>query len=141
MPTSVYVLLAALDGQCTNRLDVVIMLDSSKGITGANFIRSLSFVDAVTRELGVSRDFVRFGLMTFATKPRLAFNLIDYLANEEGLSNAILTQRYKPGKTNTAGAIRNARSVMFRRRNGDRPDVKVYSRRAYVCCVWCVTCG
>ncbi|KAI0240342.1 hypothetical protein LSAT2_008975 [Lamellibrachia satsuma] len=111
-------------GQCANRLDVVVVLDSSQGVTESNFKRSLSFVDAVAREVGVRHDFVRFGMITFATQPRLAFHVGDYVGDLEGLSYAIMTARYQPGKTNTALAIRYARNVMFRRRNGDRPDVK-----------------
>ena len=100
------------------------VLDSSEGVTESNFKRSLSFVDAVAREVGVGGDVVRFGLMTFATQPRPGFHLDDYVADTEGLSYAIMTVNYRPGMTNIALAIRYARNVMFRRRHGDRPDVK-----------------
>ena len=100
------------------------LLDSSSGVTESNYKRSLSFVDAVAREVGVGSDLVRFGLATFATKPQLAFHLGDYPSDAEGLSYAIMTERYEPGKTNTADAIRFARSAMFRRENGARPNAQ-----------------
>ncbi|KAK2172475.1 hypothetical protein NP493_954g00073, partial [Ridgeia piscesae] len=105
-------------GQCRTRLDIVVVLDSSEGVTESNFKRCLSFVDAVARDVGVGGDVVRFGLMTFATQPRLGFHLNDYVADTEGLSYAIMTVHYQPGLTNTALAVRYARNAATARRAG-----------------------
>ena len=108
------------------------MVDSSIGVTESNYKMSLSFIDAVAREVGVGGGFVRFGMATMATKAELVFNLADYVDNEDGLSDAVLEQGYARGKLNTAQAIRYAVSSMFRRGKGDRADAKVCWRTTCV---------
>ena len=116
---------AATTDKCSSRLDIVVLVDSSVGVTESNYKMSLSFIDAVAREVGVVGDFVRFGMATMATKAELVFNLADFVDNEDGLSDAVLEQGHTRQKLNTAQAIRYASSSMFRRTKGDRSDAKV----------------
>jgi len=63
-----------------------------------------------------------FSLITYATEVRTVFSFNRY-STPERVVDAITTTRYKAGRTNTAGGLRQA-ATLFSRRFGDRPTAK-----------------
>ena len=65
---------------------------------------------------------VRVGIAVYSTEVQIEFNLNDY-STKADVYRAIDDIPYIYGSTNTADALREMSTVMFSRRNGDRPDV------------------
>ena len=62
----------------------------------------------------------RIGIVTFSTETEIIFHLDEHTTSRDVLN--ALNLRYTGGKTNTAEALRVARTEMFTNANGDRSD-------------------
>lgn len=79
------------------------------------------FVKDLISDADIGSD-VRVGLLTFNKEVKIRFHL-NYYTTKDSLENAILNVPYEYGTTNTADALRDMRTRMFLRENGDRLDV------------------
>lgn len=98
--------------------DVVLVLDSS--MSQPQFDQAINFANDFVSKFDVSSGDARIGLLTYSSSPRVRFHLNRYWTQNviaENLKNLVRV----PGDTNTALALRTARSSMFTRNNGDRP--------------------
>ena len=93
-----------------DRKDVVFVLDSSASVGKDNFKYMLDFAAALVEEVGGMSNEHRFSLITYSTEVNLIFSLGRYW-NTDQTTKAILSTRYTPGSTNTAGGLRTAKDV------------------------------
>ncbi|XP_041374199.1 uncharacterized protein LOC121387240 [Gigantopelta aegis] len=105
-----------------DKVDLVIILDSSTSVTQANFVKMLQFTKDLLRISNIDNGDVRVGVVTYSTSVKVRFHLKDFRTKAE-VEAAIDSIPYDFGSTNTADAIRTMRDEMFLSVNGDRPDV------------------
>lgn len=108
--------------ECTSKKDIVFLVDSSASVGIANFKASLKFISALIEEISVEGVSNEYGFVTFNSNVRLVFSLGRY-KDVETVLNAIVTSRYTPGATNTAGALRTA-IELYGPHYGNRADAE-----------------
>ena len=112
-------------GQCDAPLDLVFVIDSSGSINFAgagNWDRVLKFVNDIVSKRVIGPTATRVGVVRYSTEVDSMFYLNTY-NNKDSLKNAITGISYKGRDTNTAGGIREMRTVQFTAAHGDRPSV------------------
>ena len=98
------------------------LLDSSDSVGEANFKLALKFIYEIIEEFSSKDSYNRFALITFSDEVQIVFSLGRY--NELGIiRNAVKYARYRPGSTNTAGALRVAEEISTSS-YGDRYDAE-----------------
>ena len=105
---------------CPHEADVVFLIDSSGSIEPDDFSVMQEFIRDVIFGLNVDAG-NRVGALSYATNSSVIFHLNEH-DTTRNVQNA-LNIRYTGGKTNTAEALRLARTVMFQETNGDRLDM------------------
>ena len=112
-------------GLCDVPLDLVFVIDSSGSINFAgagNWDRVLKFVNDIVSKRVIGPTATRVGVVRYSTEVDSMFYLNTH--NSKGsLINAITRISYKGHSTNTAGGIREMRTVQFTAAHGDRPSV------------------
>lgn len=98
------------------------LVDSSDSVGATNFQTALNFVSSIVEEFSGKDSYNRFSLITFGSDVQIVFSLGRY-TRFPILSNAIRHARYRPGNTNTAGALRTAEEISTRDL-GDRSDAE-----------------
>ena len=102
--------------------DIMFLLDSSDSVGEANFKLALKFIYEIVEEFSSKDSYNRFALITFSDEVQIVFSLGRY--NELGIiRNAVKYARYRPGSTNTAGALRVAEEISTSS-YGDRYDAE-----------------
>ena len=104
------------------KADIVINLDMSDSIHRKHFQHQLRFVQELIGQFNIDTDKVRIGVMSFATYIQPNIYLNDY-HSKSNLINAVGKMSYAGGRTNTDGAIKFTREVMFSDKHGSRTDV------------------
>ena len=112
-------------GLCDVPLDLVFVIDSSGSINFAdpgNWDRVLKFVNDIVSKRVIGQTATRVGVVRYSTEVDSMFYLNTH-NNKVSMMNAITGISYKGHDTNTAGGIREMRTVQFTAAHGDRPSV------------------
>ena len=102
--------------------DIFFVLDSSDSVGPENFKKALEFVSKITEEFSSKYSYNRFSLLTYSTDVQIVFSLGRY-STLPIILNAIKYTRYRPGNTNTAGALRTVQEISVGSL-GDRRDAE-----------------
>lgn len=97
-------------------------MDSSDSVGNDNFKTALNFINVIIEEFSGEESYNRFSLLTFSTDIQIVFSLGRY-ENPQIIQNAVRYTRYRPGNTNTAGALRVVNEIAVDAL-GDRYDAE-----------------
>jgi collagen type VI alpha len=111
---------------CDGKADVVFVIDSSGSIRENRYDMVLDYVRSIVNSLEVSTDRTRIGVVIYGDNANVIFHLNTY-PDKQDVLQAIDSITYIRGRTNTAEALRVARTQMFTQANGDRFDVPNYA--------------
>ncbi|XP_063411126.1 collagen alpha-4(VI) chain-like [Mytilus trossulus] len=110
-------------GVCLDeRMDLVIIVDSSSTLGEENFELVLGLAETIVDDIDIESGNVHVGFMTFGTSSEIRFELNEY-NTKVGVIDAIYSVEYSGGGSNTADALSAARSKVFSTR-ADRPDAQ-----------------
>ena len=98
------------------------LLDSSDSVGEANFKSALKFIYEIIEEFSSKDTFNRFALVTFSDEVQIVFSFGRY-NDLRIIKNAVKYTRYRPGSTNTAGALSVAQEISTST-YGDRYDAE-----------------
>ncbi|KAK0044362.1 collagen alpha-6(VI) chain [Biomphalaria pfeifferi] len=108
---------------CAQKLDLVIIVDTSSSVTGPNFKLSIAFIQNLLRPLQIGPDNIRVALMRYSTD----VDVVSYLGermNKEEKEKDLLKIKYKYGNTHTHEALRKTTTDVLVEKKGDRPEVQ-----------------
>lgn len=105
------------------RVDLVIILDSSTSVGQDNFRKMLEFCKDFLKNSDIDSGGVRVGILSYSTDVHDHFYLNAY-QNSTNMFIAIENIPWVFGSTNTADALRDMRTKYFSFANGDRPDAR-----------------
>ncbi|GFO22499.1 collagen alpha-5(vi) chain [Plakobranchus ocellatus] len=111
-----------------SQIDMVFMLDTSSTVGSVNFEQIKDYIIEFLYFAHIRVGNIRVGVMTFSDTPRMEFNMLSYVGNENGLNQAVRAIQYRAGGTNLGSALRFVREQMYTVANGDRqeaPDVVI----------------
>ena len=91
--------------QCTEALDVVLVIDASGSITDEQFAQEMAYVQQVVDSFVIGPNSVHLAYLTFASEPQLQIKMSD---NYQAISNAIANTVQQLGQTNIADALAEA---------------------------------
>ncbi|XP_043911869.1 von Willebrand factor A domain-containing protein 2 [Protopterus annectens] len=91
--------------QCSEAIDVLILLDGSYSIGKGSFERSKHFAYTLCDALDVNPGRVRVGVVQYSSTPRMEFSLDSYLTKEE-VKQRIKKITFKGGSTQTGLALK-----------------------------------
>ncbi|ELT92983.1 hypothetical protein CAPTEDRAFT_220507 [Capitella teleta] len=111
---------------CNGQADIVFVIDSSGSIREHRYDMVLDYVKTIVDSMEVAPDRTRVGVVTYGDNANVRFNLNTY-PDKQDVMQAIDGITYSRGRTNTADALRVARTQMFTQANGDRFDVQNYA--------------
>lgn len=106
--------------ECTRKVDLGFLLDSSGSVERENFEKMKSFVKRLTNHFKISPNFTRVAMITYDTRVRVRFLFSELYESQEELDTAIDNVGYTGGGTNTGAALTMAYTVMFNPNNGSR---------------------
>ncbi|CAC5417428.1 COL6A [Mytilus coruscus] len=110
-------------GVCLDeRMDLVIIVDSSSTLGEENFELVLGLAETIVDDIDIDSGNVHVGFMTFGTSSEIRFELNEY-DTKVSVIDAIYSVEYSGGGSNTADALSAARSKVFSTRS-DRPDAQ-----------------
>ncbi|XP_062612911.1 uncharacterized protein LOC134274667 [Saccostrea cucullata] len=98
------------DEKC--QIDLAFMLDGSGSIAFLNFLRMLEFVKNTTKQFKIGSDAVEVAVISFSDYARVEFGFGQYNTHS-AINTGIDNIQYDAGGTNTASAIRVARTSVF----------------------------
>ncbi|CAL1545324.1 unnamed protein product [Lymnaea stagnalis] len=113
--------------ECDAQADILLILDSSGSIGQINYNIMADFAASLTSKFMVGPTKVRFAAILFSDDVLSRFNFSTYPTNA-GVFQGLLGLSYLGGGTNTADALKDARTFSFQTANGARsnaPDVAV----------------
>ena len=111
---------------CDVPVDLVFVIDSSGSINFAgagNWDRLLKFVNDIVAKRTIGADATRVGVVRYSDDVVNSVYLNQYYS-KTSLMDAISGITYEGRSTNTAGGIREMRTVQFTAGHGDRPGVR-----------------
>ncbi|XP_042201325.1 von Willebrand factor A domain-containing protein 2-like [Callorhinchus milii] len=91
--------------QCSEAIDVLLLMDGSYSIGKGSFERSKRFATKLCDILDINPDRVRIGVIQFSTKPKLEFGLEIYSTKEEA-KEAIKRIIFRGGSTEIGRAMK-----------------------------------
>ena len=109
---------------CVGPADIVIVVDGSSSITfldDTNWGKLLEFVRRLSQTFPLDKG-THVGLIQFATRPRVEFNLNTYFSSRD-IADYVNQMRQIEGETNIALALNMMVNDVYGRA-GDRPDIK-----------------
>ncbi|ELU06076.1 hypothetical protein CAPTEDRAFT_79789, partial [Capitella teleta] len=101
--------------------DIVFALDSSGSLGLSNWKKILEFTKTLIGELVIGNSGMQIGVISYGTKATVHLDLDDY-TTQNRLYSAIDDIPWKDQETNTSGAIRTMRTILFTEARGDRLD-------------------
>lgn len=106
---------------CQNKMaDVVFLLDSSFSVWESDFAEQLKFVKSVVDNFQVGKDGIQVGVLSYSSEIQTNFFLNEY-NDKEAIKSAVDKIQYlSTAGTDTAGALKYAREVMFHKKHGGR---------------------
>ncbi|XP_055883467.1 mucin-2-like isoform X2 [Biomphalaria glabrata] len=108
---------------CAQKLDLVIILDTSSSVTWPNFKLSIAFIQNLIRPLQIGPDNIRVALMRYSNDVEVLSNLGERM-NKEEKEKDVLKIKYKHGNTHTHEALNKTRTDVLVEKKGDRPEVQ-----------------
>ncbi|XP_025106489.1 collagen alpha-3(VI) chain-like isoform X11 [Pomacea canaliculata] len=111
---------------CSDRADIVFLLDMSGSVGYDNFRRIKDYVYYMVENFNIGPDATQVGVATFSQSARAQFYL-DEFRDKRKLQNAISAIGYEYGNTNTAAGLKLVRAGMFSGRRGDRLGIPDYA--------------
>ena len=115
----------AITDPCNPAMDLVFVIDSSGSIEDAapeNWNRLLAFVNKIVDKRTISSSATQVGVVRYSTDVVNSFYLNTH-NSKAAVMQAISNIPYEGHSTNTAGGIRDMRTVQFTAVHGDRPGV------------------
>ena len=117
--------------ECVAKADITFIVDNSGSIRDKNpkdgsydnWVLVKNFVKRVVDSMEIGYNDTRIAVIKFSEAGRIQFNLDKY-GTAADVKKAIDKMEYLGGGTNTADAIYLMRSTIFRKINGDRPDIQ-----------------
>lgn len=97
--------------------DVVFVLDSSSYVSAEDFEKMKKFVKNIIKVSDIDGGKVRFGVISYSSKPSLDLLPNSYETKAEVLA-AVDRIPYQGGSANIAGALRNARELFTKSAGG-----------------------
>ncbi|XP_062597477.1 uncharacterized protein LOC134258895 [Saccostrea cucullata] len=109
-----------LDQGChgNEALELVLLVDSSNSLSQDDFTRAKLFMNQIVDSFNIASDKTRVSVVTYSNNPHIEFYLNSY-TSKSPLKSAIQNLPFRPGSTNTAGALQTAVSNVF---TGSRPN-------------------
>ncbi|XP_061172925.1 cartilage matrix protein-like [Saccostrea echinata] len=106
---------------CTKKMaDVVFLMDSSFSVWEQDFKMQLQFVTSVVDNFQIGNDSVQVGVLSYSSEIKTNFFLNEYREKED-MKDAVGKIEYLGvAGTDTAGALKYAREVMFHKKHGGR---------------------
>ncbi|XP_062395792.1 collagen alpha-6(VI) chain-like [Sardina pilchardus] len=101
--------------------DIVFIVDESSSINPVNFQLMRTFMLRILKDLEISSNGVRVGLMTYSNDPQLDFHLNTY-TDKQDILLSIKRLPYGGGDTYTGKALTFAKDNMFTKEKGSRRD-------------------
>ena len=119
-----YICIHILFSGCTNRGDVVFVLDGS-GSVEKNFELALRLTRFIVQGLNFAGDRTKVGVLTYSDNALVRFHLNSHTLIDD-VQNAIAFT-LMGGRTNTYSGLNEMRTNMFTALHGDRPGDKNYA--------------
>jgi len=110
---------------CDGKADITFVVDASGSIRERRFKMVLDYIAGVINNLEVGMDRTRISLITYSDNAAVRFHLNQF-SRKEDIIQVVKSQLWIQGKTNTAEALRLARTDVFQEEKGDRFDVPNY---------------
>ncbi|CDJ38362.1 microneme protein 2, putative [Eimeria tenella] len=112
------------DQVCTSLLDVMLVVDESGSIGTSNFRKVRQFIEDFVNSMPISPEDVRVGLITFATRSKVRWNLSDPKATNPSLAiSAARSLSYSTGVTYTHYGLQDAKKLLYDTNAGARNNV------------------
>ncbi|KAK7095218.1 uncharacterized protein [Littorina saxatilis] len=108
---------------CSDKMDLVFILDSSGSISIADFRLMLTFAADVIDAMDVSRDAVAVADVVYSSFVNLHFDFNDYTTKDQARTLLLNTTKLGGG-TSTYFGLDLAASTLYNSINGARPDAK-----------------
>lgn len=105
--------------RCSGLLDIVFAIDASGSIRVERFPYVLDFAISIAETLEIRSEKTRVGAIKWSDSASVEFQLNAYTQKQDVL-NALRRISFMGGRTNTASALEQVRTQMFRANNGDR---------------------
>lgn len=100
--------------------DVVFLLDSSFSVWESDFAEQLKFVKSVVDNFQVGKDGIQVGVLSYSSEIQTNF-FLNEKNDKEAIKSAVDKIQYlSTAGTDTAGALKYAREVMFHKKHGGR---------------------
>lgn len=109
--------------ECTEKADIVFILDSSSSEGTTNFHKQVDFVKTFIQQFNIGPNKTRVSTITFSTNVKNNFWLNQH-QTQSSLHTALDHVSYVGGITNTDQALTFARLNSFLARNGGRADAE-----------------
>ncbi|XP_062580051.1 cartilage matrix protein-like [Saccostrea cucullata] len=106
---------------CNKKMaDIVFLMDSSFSVWEQDFKMQLQFVTSVVDNFEIGNDSVQVGVLSYSSEIKTNFFLNEY-KEKENMKDAVGKIEYLGvAGTDTAGALKYAREVMFHKKHGGR---------------------
>jgi Mg-chelatase subunit ChlD len=108
---------------CSEKVDLVFVLDSSTSVGQSNFDKMKDFLKTFLHSAAIDSGDVRVGILSYSTTVTIEFHLNQYNSKQE-LFTAIDDIPWRYGSTNTADALQTMHETMFSALHGDRPNIR-----------------
>ncbi|XP_028415053.1 uncharacterized protein LOC114538138 [Dendronephthya gigantea] len=106
--------------ECTRKVDLGFLIDSSGSVKEEDFERMKTFVKRLTDHFKISPNFTRVAVITYNSRINVRFLFSQLFESQNELDTAIDEIGYTGGGTNTGAALTIAYTVMFNPVNGCR---------------------
>ncbi|XP_066930347.1 cuticlin-6-like isoform X3 [Clytia hemisphaerica] len=106
-------------------VDLGFIIDESASMTESGYRQAIAFVEKIVSNFTLGPNHTRVSLMTFSTFPFPHFGFNDVQSTDfTSFKNYLATIPYLEGFTYTNQALDLARTTVFNKFNGDRPDYR-----------------
>ncbi|XP_076454752.1 uncharacterized protein LOC143289600 isoform X2 [Babylonia areolata] len=113
----------ATDFDCSDKMDLVFVLDSSDSVSSSSFVLMRSFAADVVQVMDVDGDVVRVADIVYGSHVQEEFDLNDFRTAAD-VRSALLTTVKLGGGTQTNDALDRAAVTLYDVTNGARSDAK-----------------
>ena len=108
--------------------DIGFLLDASGSINKRDYETQKKFVELVAKEIGIARDGVHFGVITFSQQASLDIKLNDFYSFDT-FHRAVQSLKQEGSITRIDLALKKAHRKLFSVKNGHRPNA---NKRVYL---------
>jgi len=91
--------------ECDDRLDMVLVVQSSNNIRSERYPQVLDLVASIVAEFDVSPSKTQVGALIYSDSPMIQFNLTEFQTKQDVI-NAVKRMPFLGGRTRVANALR-----------------------------------